>query len=219
MLSPGREIFLNILHSQIMDNTIRFMRANPILPTPLFRSDRQAAILSTLFFSIKRISIFDLATQLEIPYPSIHREISRLLKAGILEENKVGNTSLLSANQRSPFYRPQLDLLEVTSGPIPLLRNSLGGIPGIENIYLFGSWAHRILGKDGPIPNDVDVIVIGDPDIQAVYKACKEVGRRIGWEVNPVIMSEFEWSENTPFLQQVKQSGFIPVIEPRDGSE
>ena len=69
------------------------------------------------------------------------------------------------------------------------------------------------------MPNDVDVIVIGDPDIQAVYKACKEVGRRIGWEVNPVIMSEFEWSENTPFLQQVKQGGLISVIEPRDGSE
>ena len=132
-----------------------------IRDSPIFRSERQAEILATLFFSLQRLSIFDLARQLEIPYPSIHREVGRLLKAGILEQKKVGNTSLLSANQNSPFYRPLLDLLEVTSGPLPLLRNSLEGISGIEMAYIFGSWAQRILGNAGPLPNDIDVMIIG----------------------------------------------------------
>ena len=197
-----------------MDNTIHFMRMHLSIPTPLFRSVRQAEILSTLFFSDTRISITDLGVKLEVPYPTIHREVGRLLKSGILAETRIGNTILLNPNQSSPFYRPLLALLEVTSGPVPLLQEALGPISGIEIAYLFGSWAHRLLGDIGPVPNDVDVFVIGKPDVRSVNKACKEVGQRIGWEINAVILTQTEWNENTPFLTQAKSGGLIPIIEP-----
>jgi len=189
------------------------MRISQSLPTPLFRSERQAAILSALFFSTEKVSIFDLSERLEIPYPSIHREISRLIKAGIVEQRKVGNTSLLSANQHSPYYKPLFELLQITSGPVPLLRSALREITGVGLAYLFGSWAQRIIGRDGPIPNDVDVLVIGNPDVQAVNKACKRVGKSIGWEVNAVIMSQVEWMQETPFLRQVKSDGVVLIFD------
>ena len=202
-----------------MDNTIHFMRISATIPTPLFRSEKQATILSTLFFSVQGISITDLSLKLEIPYPTVHREISRLLKAGILIESKVGNTSLLRPNWNSPFYAPLLALLEVTSGPVPLLKDALSLIPGLKIAYLFGSWAHRILGAIGPVPNDVDVFVIGTPDVRVVNKACKDVGKRIGWDVNVVTMSEEEWNESTPFLTQAKSGGLVPIIEPDKTSD
>ena len=215
MLCSDPKKIIARLYSQILDNTIHFMKMLTSIPTPLFRSERQAEILATLFFSDSKLSITDLGVKLGVPYPTIHREVGRLLKSGIFIETRVGNTILLSPNQSSPFYRPVLALLEVTSGPVPLLRETLGPISGVEIAYLFGSWAHRLLGDIGPVPNDVDVFVIGNPDVRSVNKACKEVGQRIGWEINAVILTQTEWNENTPFLTQAKSGGLIPIFEER----
>lgn len=188
------------------------MRTSPVLPIPIFRSDTQAALLSAFFLSEKRFSAQDLSTNLEIPYPTVHREIARLLKSGLIIEQKVGNYRYFEPNRVSPFYMPIRNLMDIVSGPIPTLQQELKPIPGIEWVALFGSWAHRLLGKEGPAPQDVDVMVVGNPDVRRVNKACSVVGKKLGWEVNPVILTRQEWLQDTPFLRQVRNSSLVPVL-------
>ena len=195
------------------------MRKNTTLPIPLFRSDTQASILSALFMSSKGLTTQELSDRLGIAYPTVHREIGRLYASDLVAEERIGNYRIFTPNRTSPFYAPLRDLLEVFTGPIPLLRNELALIPGIEWTALFGSGAQRVLGKTGKAPQDVDVVVVGTPDVRRVNKACVVVGKKFGWDVNPVILTPLEWLEETPFLRQVRADGLVPIFSATNRNE
>ena len=40
----------------------------------------------------------------------------------------------------------------------------LYAVDGINQAFIYGSWAARYLGEPGPVPNDVDVLVVGTAD-------------------------------------------------------
>lgn len=90
------------------------------------------------------------------------------------------------------MFRPLRDLLEVISGPIPLLKKELLPILGIEWVALFGSWAHGLLNETDNHSKDIDVLVIGTPEIRLINKACTVVGKKLGREVNPVNLALLE---------------------------
>jgi len=54
----------------------------------------------------------------------------------------------------------------------------------VESIHIYGSWASRYDGTTGPTPNDVDALVIGTPNRDAVYDAARRSQERLGREVN-----------------------------------
>ncbi len=179
---------------------------------PIFRSANQERLLSSIFLTENRKTIQDLSLDLGIPYPTAHREVGRLLEAGFLKETKMGNYRLIEPNRSSPYYKPLRQLLEISSGPVPMLRKAFGGIQGVERVFIFGSWAQRALGRRGKAPDDIDVLVVGQPDIRKVYAACASVGKQLGWSVNPTTMSDEEWQMDTPFLRNVRKGGVIDVI-------
>jgi predicted nucleotidyltransferase len=75
----------------------------------------------------------------------------------------------------SALSRPLTDLLTVTYGPLPVLTEELRTVPGIAKAYLYGSWAARYSGEPGPPPNDVDVLVVGDADADALPRIAEKV--------------------------------------------
>lgn len=188
------------------------MRTEPPLLLPLFRSANQKRILSSVFLTENQKTIQDLSLDLDIPYPTVHREVGRLLEAGLIKEKKMGNYRLIEPNNTSPYYKPLRQLLEISSGPVPMLRIAFGGIQGVERVFIFGSWAQRALGCRGKAPDDIDVLVVGQPDIRKVYTACASVGKQLGLSVNPTTMSNEEWQADTPFLKNVRKGGVINVI-------
>ena len=66
-----------------------------------------------------------------------------------------------------------------------MLAGRLADLGGVEEAYLFGSWARRYEGEPGPPPGEIDVVVIGQPDVDAVYEARREASAILGQEVNP----------------------------------
>ncbi len=135
----------------------------------------------------------DLAARASTPYATAHRELGQLLEAGLLRERRVGNVRLLRANDESPYFRPLRDLLETAFGAVPLLREALEHVAGVEAVAIFGSFAQRLADRSGPPPADVDVLVIGSPELSAVYVACRQVAREVDRPVNPTVFSLDEW--------------------------
>ena len=45
------------------------------------------------------------------------------------------------------------------------------GLAGIERAVIYGSWARRYQGEAGPLPQDVDLLVIGAPAVGEVRAA------------------------------------------------
>ncbi|MGY1701408.1 helix-turn-helix domain-containing protein [Geodermatophilus sp. SYSU D00766] len=189
------------------------MRTAPPLVAPLFRSDGQARLLAELFLSTEdELNLNELATRAGLAYGTVHREVRRLLEAGLLSERRVGQARFVRPNPGSPLTRPVRDLLLVSAGPVPLLAAELGAVAGVHAAFLYGSFAARMRGEPGEAPNDIDLMVVGTPDPMAVYEVCQRVGDQVGREVNATIMTPDELERHSGFLAQVRRSPVVPVL-------
>lgn len=182
---------------------------------PLFRSNAQAKILATLFLEAPEegLSLKALAEASGVALSQTHRELRRLEEVGIVSSRRVGNVRLVRPEPTSPFYEELASLLTKAFGPVPVLRDHLGPIGGIEGAYVYGSWAERYLGQPGRIPGDIDVLIVGSPDIEDVYEATRRAEQRLGREVNPTVVSAEEWQRpSSGFLQTLKSRPLVPVL-------
>ena len=75
------------------------------------------------------------------------------------------------------------------TGPVVLLAEELAHIDAIESAFLYGSFAARLLGDAGPAPHDIDVMVLGEPDVDAVDEACARIEEAVHRPVNPTILT------------------------------
>ena len=196
----------------ILDINLRYMRTQAPLLAPIFRSEGQARLLAVLLLGDVEWSISDVADRAQLAYPTAHREVARLLDAGILEERKVGRIRLLRANPSSPLTAPLRDILLVSTGPVVLLAEALAVIAGIDAAFLYGSFAARMRGIEGPAPHDIDLVVIGSPDAAQVYAACARVEEMVHRPINPTVLSGDEFQKQSGFLSEVRSSPAIPVI-------
>ena len=180
---------------------------------PIFRSQNQLRLLGYLFVHADSgISIAELERRTGIPQQTISREVDRLAEAGLLAVRSSGRMRLVAANTGSPYFAELQALLLKAAGPAVVLLEALAEARGIREAHIFGSWARRYRGESGPSPADVDVVVVGDADPEAVDAVCEEVGRRLGLEVNAIVLSEQEWDErDSGFLRQLHEGPLVQV--------
>jgi len=181
----------------------------------IFRSQVQAEILTLVMLSPGQHSISDLAAKLDAPYATVHREVERLLDVDLLKDSRVGRSRLLSPNTASPAYRPLRDLVLVAFGPREVILQEFGELSGLEGLLIYGSWAARYSGVEGPEPGDIDVLVIGNVDRDDTFEAAERAQNRLEREVNPQVVTSSRWQEGgTPFLNEVKQRPSIELVTP-----
>ena len=188
------------------------MRTEAPLLAPIFRSDGQARLLSTLLLTGDELSVTDLANRASLAYPTAHREVARLADAGILSERYVGRTRLIRANDESPLVDPLRKILMVATGPVVILAEEFSRIDGIESAFLYGSFAARMRGETGPAPHDIDVMVLGEPNVEAVYEACARTEAAVHRPVNPTILTPEEFAAPSVFLDNVRRGSVAAVI-------
>jgi DNA-binding transcriptional ArsR family regulator len=163
---------------------------------PILRSQQQAELLALLLGDDElELSLTELAARLEMPFASVHREVERAEAAGLITSRKVGNTRLVRANTRSPYYTGLADVLTRAFGVPAVLSEALRGVPGLSAAYVFGSWAARFQGEAGRTPvNDIDVLVLGAPDRDALFAQIPRAEERLGRPVQ-VTIRPADWLE------------------------
>ncbi|MET9001345.1 HTH domain-containing protein [Amycolatopsis sp. Hca4] len=189
------------------------MKASPSL-LPLLRSRMQGELLALLLLHPEReYSITELAQEFGVSATTVLREVERLVGGGIFEDRRVGRSRLVKARTDTPLYRPLSEVIAVTFGPMPLLAEALSGLAGISEAYIYGSWAARYRGEPGPPPGDVDVLVVGSPDPDALFDLAETVSRRLGREVNVHRISPAAWAADStdPFLTSVRERPLVPL--------
>ena len=159
----------------------------PLLP--VFRSKQQAELLALLLGDPDlELGLSELATRLDMPYPSVHREIERAEVAGLVSSRRIGNTRLVRADTTSPYFEGLAEVLTRAFGAPAVLADALQPVDGIIEAYLFGSWAARYLGVEGQRPvEDIDVLVLGEPDRDSLYRRVDEASARLGRPVQVTI--------------------------------
>lgn len=117
----------------------------------------------------------------------------------------------MQANIHSPIFPELASLLLKTAGPQIVLERFLGGVVGVAEAFIYGSWARRYAGQAGPEPADVDVMIIGEPDVSEVRRLVEQASAELGRDVNATVLTPAEWdAAASGFLQQIRSS---PAVE------
>lgn len=183
----------------------------------LFRSQTQASILAELFLVPGERSLTELGAAAGVSTSVAKRVVDTLEGAGLVTSRTVGVSRLVSAVDGGGEADLVRELVLRTHGPVKVVGEAFGAIPGVQELSIYGSWAARYSGESGPPPNDIDVLVVGTPEVARVYDAADAASARLGVAVNPHIVSPSEWSSPTsPFLRHVLQRPRVSVPLPDD---
>jgi predicted nucleotidyltransferase len=106
-----------------------------------------------------------------------------------------------------------------TIGAVATIRESVKKIEGIDEAYLYGSFARN----QQDATSDIDILVIGDPREELLVQAVQKLERQLGREINYTVLTpkEFETrrTRKDAFLESVWHNKRIPLIAPDEEAE
>ncbi len=152
---------------------------------PLLRSRAQGEILAWIVLHPdQEFSLVEIARSVGVSSPTVMREVDRLAEAGFIRQVRRGNQRMVRAETDSVVFAPLAQLMAVTFGPVPVLREVLAPVEGIREAHIYGSWAARYAQVPGPVPGDIDVLVIGTADPDDLDAVAAAATARLGREVS-----------------------------------
>ena len=180
---------------------------------PILRSDTQGRIYAQVMRDPEdEHSLTDLARLTNTSLPTVQREISRAEAAGIMTARTVGRSRLVKANSTHPLYDAIAKIVLTTYGPPAIVGDLLSGLRGVDEVYLFGSWAARYQGTPGRWPNDIDVLVVGRPDRDEIHDQAEKAERRLGQPVQVTFRSRAQWRDSKdPFVTELKSRPLVHI--------
>jgi DNA-binding MarR family transcriptional regulator len=192
---------------------MRCVSTAPPRLAPIFRSDTQLQILGATYLEPERhFTIPELVHRSSRPQPTVAREVERLVEAGLLETELRSGRRSVWATTTSPIFEELHSILLKTIGPKADLENQFRGIPGVDRALIYGSWARRYHGEAGPLPQDVDLMVIGAGDVGEIRGAAESASRRLGRDVNVTVLTPDEWEHGTSgFITHLKSEPLVDL--------
>jgi len=125
-----------------------------------------------------------------VPAGSLHREVSQLTEAGLLDRSVAGNQIRYQADRSCPIYAELAGIFRKTAGLADVLRQALLPLgKTVQLAFVFGSVAQ---GKERAT-SDVDVMVIGSASFERAVRALSPASERLKRDVNPVVMTPDEF--------------------------
>lgn len=158
--------------------------------------------LLTLFFTnpSKKYYLRELERMLGYSAGSIRRELLRFQKDDLFNTQRVGNLLFYSLNTKHPLFKELKSIVSKTVGVEASLRKALSSIKDIRIAFIYGSFAT----KREKAASDIDLMIIGDPDISLLNEKIAELERRLKREINPTIYSLKEYK-----AKKKAKSGFV----------
>lgn len=165
---------------------------------PLFGSSTVRREILAAFFARSGVVTHprELARRLGRPPQVVARELRRLEAAGILASETIGRARRYRVDEASPIAAEVRSLVAKTIGIEARLRAALAAVPGVEDAYLYGSYAR---GTERPT-SDLDVLVVGSVDRASLSERLVELEQELGREVN---VTAYERAE----LDALRRSG------------
>ncbi|CQD02043.1 ArsR family transcriptional regulator [Mycobacterium timonense] len=188
------------------------MKTSALLP--ILRSQLQGELLALLYLHPDiEYSLSDAARHIGATVRAVHHEVERLAAAGFVQERRFGNMRLIKAAE-TRLARPLTELLSLTYGPLSVLPNELAQVDGVLQAFVFGSWARRYVGEPGPPPADVDVLVVGNADLDDLDEAARRAEELLHFPVHIARVLPDRWASETQddgFLADVRNKPRVPI--------
>ncbi len=119
---------------------------------------------------------------------------------------KLGNRLYYRANQGNPTFSELQGLLAKTSGLAWVLKEALSALePKISLAFIYGS----IASGQETASSDVDLFVVGDAGLFELAPPLRELGLRLGREVNPTVYGAAEFASK----MQAKSRFLLSIVD------
>jgi predicted nucleotidyltransferase len=184
------------------------------------RSKSRQRLLAFYFTNpTARLHLRDLAKRLRIDPSNLSKELERLERDGLFRSEISGRQKYFQLNRNYPLFDEVRSIVTKTIGVIPLMARALARIEGIEEAWLYGSFARN----QQDAASDVDVLVIGAPSEQLLAEGVRKLERDLGREINYTVMTRKEinsrGARNDVFLDSVWHNKRVPLVAPHAKSQ
>lgn len=158
--------------------------------------------LITLFFTNpeQKYYLRELERLLGYSAGNIRRELLRLQSDNLMITHKVGNLLFYSLNAAHPLYEELKSIIFKTIGAEGSLKNTLSSIKNIKAAFIYGSFA----SKSEKDTSDIDVMIIGDPEISDLNEKIRELEHKLKREISATIYTRREYD-----TKKKEKRGFI----------
>jgi predicted nucleotidyltransferase len=154
----------------------------------------------------------ELATLLGVDAANLSRELAVLQQQGCFISEYRGNQKYIRLNRRYPLYEEVRRIILKTIGVVGLLQNALREVRGIDEAYLYGSFARNQQDSS----SDIDVLIIGEVRMEELERAIRKTEKQLGREISYTILSRKEFrtkrAHRDPFLEDLWHHRRIPLI-------
>jgi predicted nucleotidyltransferase len=153
------------------------------------RSKARQKLLAYYFTNpTTRHHLRDLAERLSVDPSNLSKEMSRLEREGLFRSEVSGRQKYFQLNREYPLFHEVRSIIAKTIGAVPLLAESLKKIEGIEEAFLYGSFARN----QQDAASDVDVLVIGKPKSDTLAEIVQKLERQLAREINYTVLTRKE---------------------------
>jgi len=184
------------------------------IATALF-SDSQASLFQWLFGQPERsYHLSELRRLTQLGSASLQRELNRLVDAGLVLSEYVGNQRRFQANPQSPVYGELVALTRKTLGAAPLLRAALHPLaPRLNLAFIYGSVAKQT----DTAQSDIDLLLVGDDlSLNEILTLLLPLETQLGRKINPNYYTQSEYSkrlaEPDSFINRILAQPTLPLI-------
>lgn len=143
-----------------------------------------------------------LSVILKVSVGTLHRELNRMEKSGILFSEHLGNLRLFQANKFSPVFHELKQIIFKTEGIKGALEEALKEVKGIKAAFIYGSFARN----EEKAHSDIDLFLVGQISEDQLILKISKLENEFQREINYTIYSlkEFKAKKTmSSFIQEV----------------
>ncbi len=136
----------------------------------------------------ERYYVRQLAVILNSSVGTVHRELIKFEKNGILKSEKVGNLRFFYVNKMNPLFIELKQMVFKTEGVKGRMEIELKSARGIKAAFIYGSFAK----EDERGDSDIDLFLAGDIDENELIPKISVLEREFNREINYTIYTAEE---------------------------
>ncbi len=136
---------------------------------------------------------------------AVRRELKNLEAFGLLKSKKQTNKIVYSLNPNSPFIYELKAMILKDSDELKLIAKVLGSINNIELAVITEAYMVKKYSCD----SDIDLLIIGKPDINKLTKEMNSVEKELGRELKMAVLTK----EDFDYRKKRREKLILDIVE------
>lgn len=136
---------------------------------------------------------------------AVRRELKNLEAFGLLKSKKQSNKIIYTLNLNNPFLYELKSMILKDSDELRLMAKVLGSINNIDVVLITEAYMTKKYSDE----NDIDILILGKPDINKLTKEMNSVEKELGRDLRMAVLTK----EDFEFRKKRREKLILDVIE------